>query len=251
MEEFPPARLYRQAPLNSIWEGSGNVICLDVLRAFHREPESLSALLQELEQGRGLAPGYDGLLDQILGWLQQPEALQQRARVLVESLGLALQASALRRSAPESLVQAFIQHRISRPQLTLGALHDPRSSASLPREAAGPPEAQSHQPTSSWIRTSPAPSCRLSSPSQTVPEASGLSLMSRTILRLKGSSSTPSAPQVVEEAGASAAASAALGLIELSHHVDVLFEREGDLVLAAAVQKDPSLTKLKSIESSE
>src|SRR5690606_13055481 len=68
VEEGPLARLYREAPVNSIWEGSGNIMALDVLRALQRDPGCLAALRAELEPSRGEWPAYDHALDE---WLTQ------------------------------------------------------------------------------------------------------------------------------------------------------------------------------------
>src|SRR5439155_27322058 len=65
VEESIMPRLYREAPLNSIWEGSGNVNALDVLRAMDREPESVSAFMGEVEQARGSDPRLDRSIDQL------------------------------------------------------------------------------------------------------------------------------------------------------------------------------------------
>jgi putative acyl-CoA dehydrogenase len=82
-------RLYREAPLNSIWEGSGNVICLDVLRAMARGPEVIEAFFAELDEGRG----GDRRLDEYVGALRRDlgefEAIETRARGLVERMALA------------------------------------------------------------------------------------------------------------------------------------------------------------------
>lgn len=109
--------LYRDAPLNSIWEGSGNVAALDVLRAATREPASLPAFLGECE----LAAGADRRLDAHLGRLRERladtaagggDAGQFQARRLVEDLALALQASLLVRHAPPAVADAFCAARL-------------------------------------------------------------------------------------------------------------------------------------------
>src|SRR5215217_6279575 len=94
VEESPMPQLLRDAPLNGIWEGSGNVISLDVLRALAREPEGLPAFLAECERGRGGDARLDGHLDALpatLGDLAGPDA-QWRARRAVEELAVAFQA---------------------------------------------------------------------------------------------------------------------------------------------------------------
>ena len=98
VEEGIMPRVFRQSPLNSIWEGSGNVICLDVLRAMGREPACVEALLAELREAGGADRRYDvflkALSDRFAGPIEQGDA-----RRLCESLGLALQASLLLRPA--------------------------------------------------------------------------------------------------------------------------------------------------------
>jgi putative acyl-CoA dehydrogenase len=112
VEEAPLARLYREAPLNSIWEGSGNVICLDVLRAMAREPGTVEALLGEI----GRARGADARLDRHVRALEEerpdPGAVELAARRFVERLALALQASLLVRHAAPAVADAFIASRL-------------------------------------------------------------------------------------------------------------------------------------------
>src|SRR5205807_1212446 len=95
VEESIMPRLYRQQPLNSIWEGSGNVICLDVLRALKRNPETVDAFLAECRAGTGADRRLDDWLDVLERELRAPEELESQARRLVEHMGLALQASLL------------------------------------------------------------------------------------------------------------------------------------------------------------
>src|SRR5258708_26064595 len=92
VEEAPLARLYRDVPLNSIWEGSGNVQCLDVLRAMHKEPETVAVLFGELHAANGGAKHYDQLLAWIDEELSDRSQIEARARRIFEALGLALQA---------------------------------------------------------------------------------------------------------------------------------------------------------------
>jgi putative acyl-CoA dehydrogenase len=109
VEESGLPRLYRDAPLNSIWEGSGNVAALDVLRATLKEPEGLPAFLAEC----GLARGANALLDAHLDKLPaEPVDPEFEARRLVEDLGLALQASLLVRHAPAPVSDAFCAARL-------------------------------------------------------------------------------------------------------------------------------------------
>jgi putative acyl-CoA dehydrogenase len=114
VEEWGMARLFRETPLNSIWEGSGNVQCLDVLRAMRRNPESLAALLAEIEQARGADRRLDALLARLRGELARPpEVAEASARLLVERLALAFQASLLLRHAPAAIAGAFCASRLA------------------------------------------------------------------------------------------------------------------------------------------
>jgi putative acyl-CoA dehydrogenase len=107
VEESPMPRLLRDAPLNGIWEGSGNVMSLDVLRALAREPEGLPAFLAECE----LARGGNALLDAHLDDLTPPTD-EWSARQGVEDLALAFQASLLVRHAPPAVADAFCAGRL-------------------------------------------------------------------------------------------------------------------------------------------
>jgi putative acyl-CoA dehydrogenase len=110
VEESILPRLYRQAPLNSIWEGSGNIQCLDVLRALAREPGAGEALLAELEAAQGGHPAFDAELVSLRTRFLQ-DTPEEGARILVERLALALQAAVLlRASAPGA--EAFCRSRL-------------------------------------------------------------------------------------------------------------------------------------------
>ena len=113
VEESILPRLYREAPVNSIWEGAGNVVCLDVLRALAREPDSLEALLAELQGARGADLRLDGRLVRLTNALADQSTFEPRARQLVEQLALALQASILVRHAPAAVADAFCASRLS------------------------------------------------------------------------------------------------------------------------------------------
>ena len=116
-EDFPLAMRYREQPVMAVWEGSGNVIALDVLRAMTREPESLAAFDAEINLARGADPVLDAHLDRVrteLGELVglDPSAAQRRARRVVESMALALEASLLVRFSPTPVSEAFIAARL-------------------------------------------------------------------------------------------------------------------------------------------
>jgi putative acyl-CoA dehydrogenase len=112
VEESAMPRLYREAPLNSIWEGSGNVICLDVLRALHKEPEARDAIVAELRFARGADRRLERALDDAEAQVVNPD--EASARRLVESLALALQGSLLARHAPPEMADAFCATRLGR-----------------------------------------------------------------------------------------------------------------------------------------
>jgi putative acyl-CoA dehydrogenase len=113
VEEWGMARLYREAPLNSIWEGSGNVQCLDALRAIRKSPESLGALFAEIWEARGGDHRLDIYVNELRTQLERTEDLEARARRLVERLALALQASLLVRYAPADVADAFCASRLA------------------------------------------------------------------------------------------------------------------------------------------
>jgi putative acyl-CoA dehydrogenase len=113
VEEWGLARLYREAPLNSIWEGSGNVQCLDVLRAIQKSPESLAALFSEIRAAQGGDARLDTFALDLRADLGRAEELETRARRLVERLALALQGSLLVRHAPAEVASAFCATRLT------------------------------------------------------------------------------------------------------------------------------------------
>ena len=122
VEESILPRLYRQAPLNSIWEGSGNIQCLDVLRALSREPETLAAFISELEAASGLHPSFDAELLVLRTQLQIGQVAESSARMLVERMALMLQASVLLR-AGSPMAEAFCRSRLWREHgLVFGTL---------------------------------------------------------------------------------------------------------------------------------
>ena len=113
VEESGMPRLYRQQPLQSIWEGSSNVICLDVLRAFRRSPETLDFFLGECREAAGAERRLDDWLTALEQDLSDPDDLETRARVLVERMGLALQASLLVRFGDPAVADAFCASRLA------------------------------------------------------------------------------------------------------------------------------------------
>jgi putative acyl-CoA dehydrogenase len=121
VEEGPMARFYREAPVNSIWEGSGNVMCLDVLRALERNPQGFHALLAHW---RADAQGESALtraLDALEASLSaEPEAREAAARRIAQQLVLCAQAILLLRAAPEERAHAFIATRLADAGAGLG-----------------------------------------------------------------------------------------------------------------------------------
>jgi putative acyl-CoA dehydrogenase len=113
VEESGMPRLYREAPLNSVWEGSGNVMCLDVLRALLREPEAAPALFAELAESAGADPRLDAHVERLRRELADPTDIEVRARRVVEAMALALQGSLVVRYAPREVAEAFCAARLA------------------------------------------------------------------------------------------------------------------------------------------
>ncbi len=112
VEESGMPRLYREAPLASIWEGSGNVMSLDVLRALTRSPRSLEVFLAEVEQAAGADPHLDARVRALKDQFSDPSTLETRARRVVEGMALCLQGSLLVRHAPAAVADAFCASRL-------------------------------------------------------------------------------------------------------------------------------------------
>jgi putative acyl-CoA dehydrogenase len=112
IEESIMPRLYREAPVNSIWEGSGNVMCLDVLRAMYREEAAIPAFLAELEAAGGANAALDAAIGGLKDELARPEDLELRARSITEMMAVALQAALLVRHAPAAVADAFCASRL-------------------------------------------------------------------------------------------------------------------------------------------
>jgi putative acyl-CoA dehydrogenase len=114
VEESGLPRLYREAPLVSIWEGSGNVAALDTLRAMVREPETIEAFFGELELASGSDPRYDDALAMLHKEFADPEDLQYRARHVVERMAMLLQGGLLMRAGDPAVSDAFNASRLAR-----------------------------------------------------------------------------------------------------------------------------------------
>ncbi|HXO38842.1 MAG TPA: acyl-CoA dehydrogenase family protein, partial [Candidatus Acidoferrum sp.] len=113
VEESIMPRLYREAPLYSIWEGSGNVMCLDVLRALGKEPTTVEALLAEFQSTAGADPRFDRYVAGIHAMLATSSGDGYSARGLTERLALALQASLVMRYSSPALADAFVASRLA------------------------------------------------------------------------------------------------------------------------------------------
>ncbi|WP_134764725.1 acyl-CoA dehydrogenase family protein [Nocardioides sp. 1609] len=114
VEESGLPRIYRELPLLSIWEGSGNVAALDALRAMGREPESVERFLAEVELAAGADHRLDDAVAAVKRELADPDDLEVRARRVVERLALVLQGSLLVRHAPAAVADAFCASRLAR-----------------------------------------------------------------------------------------------------------------------------------------
>jgi putative acyl-CoA dehydrogenase len=113
VEEGPIARRFRELPLNSIWEGSGNIMCLDVLRALSREPRVQDALAELLFRARGKDPRYDRHVARLLGDLSNAQDSEARARRSTEDIALAVQAATLLGAGPSFVAEAFLASRVA------------------------------------------------------------------------------------------------------------------------------------------
>ena len=120
VEDGPLARLYRQMPLNSIWEGAGNIMCLDVLRAVHRDTRCIDAIADELALGKGGNATLDSFAQATLHALRTTDDDSQ-ARSLTQRLALAIQASLLVRFAPAFVADAFCASRLAADAFAGGA----------------------------------------------------------------------------------------------------------------------------------
>jgi len=131
-EELPLARMAREMPVNSIWEGSGNIMCLDVLRAFGKSAATRDAVLQELEPLRGRHPNYDAALDRFKAMIGAPAAAEAGARRFTQLLATLVQASVLltaaQTPAPRAVAEGFCATRLD-PDSGWGAVFGGSSAA--------------------------------------------------------------------------------------------------------------------------
>jgi len=123
VEESIMPRLYREAPVNSIWEGCGNVMCLDILRALAKDPESAAALVAELDGAKGSDATLDKAVADVKAALAGGAVGEADARRVAEQAALALQGAALVRQGDPAVAAAFIRARLGdSPALAYGAL---------------------------------------------------------------------------------------------------------------------------------
>ena len=113
VEDAPLARLYREFPVNSIWEGSGNVMCLDLLRAFGKTPAARDALAAELALAGDTNAALNRFVARLLADLDRPQGDEYGARRLAERIVIAVQGALLLRHAPAFVADAFIGSRIA------------------------------------------------------------------------------------------------------------------------------------------
>jgi putative acyl-CoA dehydrogenase len=125
MEDSPFPRLFRESPVNAIWEGSGNVQCLDVLRAMQKTPAVVDAFFREVGQARGANAALDGWVTALKKEFRDLSDLEYRARGVVDHMALAIQAALLVQHAPAAVADAFCASRLG------GEGH--RNYGSLPR----------------------------------------------------------------------------------------------------------------------
>jgi putative acyl-CoA dehydrogenase len=112
IEDHLMARLYREAPLNGIWEGTGNVICLDVLRSMARMPGAIDALMAEIGEARGCNTRFDAAFGRLKDDVADLARQEGQARRLVERLALMLAASLMLRYEPHEVGDAFVESRL-------------------------------------------------------------------------------------------------------------------------------------------
>ena len=134
VEDGPMARLYREAPLNAIWEGSGNVMCLDVLRAAAKDPEGLQRLFDGIIKCADGDARLINAMEKLRERFMNPSGLEADVRYVVERLVHAAAACLLRKSAPDAVSEAYIASRLKGSyRRTYGSLRGADISAILER----------------------------------------------------------------------------------------------------------------------
>jgi putative acyl-CoA dehydrogenase len=119
MEDSIMPRLFRESPVNAIWEGSGNVQCLDLLRALHKEPAVIDTYFSELSQAAGRNDIYDRATEQLKSQLADDGSLEFRCRTVLGTMAVMLQAALLIQHSTREVAEAFCASRLadSRPHL--------------------------------------------------------------------------------------------------------------------------------------
>lgn len=136
MEDSPFPRLYREAPINAIWEGSGNVQCLDVLRAMQKTPDVVEAFMAELSKARGGHAALDQHVRQLQLELRDGADWEYRSRRVVDAMALAIQAALLVQHAPTAVADAYCTSRlVGSGQRQLGTLPRGADCATIIRRA--------------------------------------------------------------------------------------------------------------------
>lgn len=113
MEDSPFPRLFRESPINAIWEGSGNVQCLDVLRALQKSPATLEAFFAEVGRARGAHAALDSAVAQLKSDFRTSDDIEYRSRDLVDRMALTLQAALLQQHAPAFVADSFCASRLA------------------------------------------------------------------------------------------------------------------------------------------
>ena len=125
MEDGPMPRLFRESPVNAIWEGAGNIQCLDVLRAMQKTPEVIEAFFREVAKAQGACTALDTWVGDLRKEFNDLADIEYRARSVVDQMALALQAALLLQHAPAQVADAFCASRLT------GSEH--RNYGTLPR----------------------------------------------------------------------------------------------------------------------
>ena len=112
VEDGLAARIYRELPVNAIWEGSGNVMVHDALRVLQRQPECVDRVLAKLEAGVGGDARIAAQLEKVRAMFAEPQSLEQRGREFVEALAVLAAGCLLRSHAPAAVADAFIATRM-------------------------------------------------------------------------------------------------------------------------------------------
>lgn len=137
IEELGVARIFREAPVNSIWEGSGNVLALDVLRVLQREPDVARVVMDDLSEAVGDDPHLKAAFTRVESILHEPRLLDARGRALVEGLAVLCAGTILRSHAPAAVADAFIATRMgSLNRQTYGQGVDWADTAAILRRAS-------------------------------------------------------------------------------------------------------------------